>query len=411
MEITIVRHGQSESNAAGLWQGQHDSPLTEIGRAQASRLAQRLAGKDFDLVVASDLSRASDTAAAVSDRVEIDKQWRELDLGEWESKSREHIEEHDRERLEALRGGEDVPLGGGERLSEFHGRIGEAFERLRERADVGSRVLVVAHGGVIAALTRLVLDLPQGPPAFGPLENTSLTRFRVSDRGPYLLSYNDASHLGPIGQWARGRHDDGDTLLTLFRHGQTHANVEDRWQGVTDGALTLDGRSQAQALAGWYPTLDVLYASPLQRAQHTAEALADALGIPFESHEGVIEMHLGEWEDRLTEEIREGWAELWRRIYHEGHDLPRGGSGGEALSDAATRMQAALLELSQRHAGARVGVVTHGGAIRSYALDLLGVGHAGRDAIDFPDNTSATHVVIGEERTVLADYNVAPHLD
>ena len=54
MEITFVRHGQSEANAAGRWQGQSDSPLSEHGQEQARLLAKRLAGRPFDVVLASD---------------------------------------------------------------------------------------------------------------------------------------------------------------------------------------------------------------------------------------------------------------------------------------------------------------------------------------------------------------------
>lgn len=411
MEITVVRHGQSESNRTGVWQGQGNSPLSSEGREQARALAYRLGGRTYDLAVASDLDRASDTAGIVGVDPEIDPAWRELDIGSWEGRSREDVAVEDGELLAAVRRGEDVKMGGGESLREFDGRVIEAFEKLQTRLEDEERAVVVAHGGVIASLTRHVLGTRGAfVPGMAPLENTSLTRFRIFDSGPMLISYNDAGHLGPINRWTQERHDSGDTLLTLIRHGQTDANVADRWQGVTDGQLTLDGRAQADALAHWYPGLDSLYASPLQRAQDTAAALADALGVPVEPHEGIIEMHMGEWEDLTTPEIQDRWAHDWERIYHHGEDLPRG-STGESLGEAATRMQAALQELAHRHAGARVGVVSHGGSIRSYVLDLLGIGHAGRDRLAFADNTAVTHIVIGEHSATIADYNMAPHLE
>ncbi|NNJ47454.1 MAG: hypothetical protein HKP18_06435, partial [Acidimicrobiia bacterium] len=273
------------------------------------------------------------------------------------------------------------------------------------------RAMVVAHGGVIASLTRYVLGQARTFwSGFGPLENTSLTHFRIHETGPMLISYNDATHLGPLNRWTQERHDDGDTLLTLIRHGQTDANIDDRWQGVTDGELTIDGRAQAAALADWYPGLDSLYSSPLRRAQDTAAALAEVLGVEVENHEGVIEMHLGEWEDLTTPTIQSEWAQLWEQIYDRGKDLPRG-TTGESLTDTAARMEAALQELAHRHAGAKVGVVSHGGAIRSYVLDLLDIGHAGRDRLAFVDNTAVTHILISEDSATIADYNVAPHLE
>jgi probable phosphoglycerate mutase len=411
MEITVVRHGQSESNRSGLWQGQGDSPLSEEGRLQAGALAYRLERRRYDLVVASDLRRAADTAGLLGLEAEIDPAWRELDIGTWEGKSRDDVEADDPDLLRAVRAGDDVKLGGGESLYEFDGRVTEAFDKLIARLEPDSRALIVAHGGVIASLTRHVLGRPRGfRPGLGPLENTSLTHFRVYETGPMLISYNDATHLGPINRWTQERHDEGDTLLTLIRHGQTDANIDDRWQGVTDGELTLDGRAQAAALAAWYPGLDSLYSSPLRRAQDTAAALADVLGVQVEHHEGFIEMDLGEWEDLTTPTIQAEWEHLWEQIYERGEDLPRG-STGESLTATAARMEAALQELAHRHAGAKVGVVSHGGAIRSYVLDLLEVGHAGRDRLAFVDNTAVTHVLIGENSATVADYNVAPHLE
>ena len=411
MEITVVRHGQSESNRSGLWQGQGDSPLSEEGRLQAGALAYRLDGHHYDLVVSSDLQRAVHTAEALGREPEIDPAWRELDIGSWEGRSQEDVAAEDPEALAALRDGKDVKLGGGESLAEFDARVGAAFEKLQARLNPDDRAMVVAHGGVIASLTRYVLGQARSFwSGFGPLENTSLTHFRVYEAGPMLISYNDATHLGPLNRWTQARHDEGNTLLTLIRHGQTDANTDDRWQGVTDGELTLDGRAQAAALAGWYPGLDMLYASPLRRAQDTAAALADVFGLEVENHDGVIEMHLGEWEDQTTPTIQAGWAQLWEEIYDDDKDLPRGATG-ETLTGTAARMEAALQELAHRHAGAKVGVVSHGGSIRSYVLDLLDIGHAGRDRLAFVDNTAVTHILISEDSATIADYNVAPHLE
>ena len=411
MEITVVRHGESETNAAGLWQGQGDAALSPTGHEQARALAERLHHRSYGLVLSSDLRRATDTAGYLGFEVEEQAEWRELDVGRWDGMSREEVEAQDPDALAAVRRGDDARLGGGESMREFDGRIMDGFQAMVGRLDQDDSALVVAHGGVVASLTRQVLGQLGGfRPGMGPLENTSLTRIHVREEGPMLVSYNDAGHLGPLSRWAQSRHEKGDTLLTLIRHGQTEANRADRWQGITDGQLTLDGRAQAAALAAWYPGLDSLYASPLQRAQDTAAALAEAFGVEVVSHDGVIEMHMGEWEDLTTAEIQEGWAGLWAQIYEDDDDLPRGGTG-ESMGATANRMQEALQELAHRHAGAKVGVVSHGGAIHSYALKLLGVGFEGHRRLDFADNTSVTHVVIGEDSVTLADYNVAPHLE
>ncbi|MEZ4252464.1 MAG: histidine phosphatase family protein [Polyangiales bacterium] len=84
LEITLVRHGQSESNVSGRWQGHGDSALSPHGREQAMSLASRFAreGARFDRWVASDLSRAHDTGKASAGRLgaklEVDPAWREI---------------------------------------------------------------------------------------------------------------------------------------------------------------------------------------------------------------------------------------------------------------------------------------------------------------------------------------------
>jgi len=94
--VLLVRHGQSEWNAAGRWQGQADPPLSDVGRAQA-RVAARALGA-VDAIFASDLQRAAETAAIISGElgvgpVIIDERLRERDAGEWSGLTRAEIEE------------------------------------------------------------------------------------------------------------------------------------------------------------------------------------------------------------------------------------------------------------------------------------------------------------------------------
>ena len=135
MEITVVRHGESESNAAGLWQGQGDSPLSPTGRDQSKALAERLSLRSYDLVLSSDLKRAADTAGYFGFEVETLAEWRELDVGRWEGKSRQEVEAEDPDALAAVRKGGDVRLGGGESMREFDDRVMDAFQQLTDRLE------------------------------------------------------------------------------------------------------------------------------------------------------------------------------------------------------------------------------------------------------------------------------------
>ena len=93
--ILVLRHGQSEWNALGRWQGQADPPLTDEGRDQAIRAVQLLG--QFDVIASSDLQRAHETAAIISHGlgigpVLVDPRLRETHVGEWEGLTHDDIE-------------------------------------------------------------------------------------------------------------------------------------------------------------------------------------------------------------------------------------------------------------------------------------------------------------------------------
>jgi probable phosphoglycerate mutase len=93
--VLLVRHGQSEWNADGRWQGQADPPLTDLGRHQALHASRSLGV--VDAIVSSDLQRAAETAAIISRELGVgplvlDQGLRERDAGEWSGLTRAEIE-------------------------------------------------------------------------------------------------------------------------------------------------------------------------------------------------------------------------------------------------------------------------------------------------------------------------------
>ena len=93
--VLLIRHGQSEWNADGRWQGQADPPLTDLGRHQAMHAARNLG--TVDAIVASDLQRASETALIIAEAlgvgpVVLEPGLRERDAGEWSGLTRAEIE-------------------------------------------------------------------------------------------------------------------------------------------------------------------------------------------------------------------------------------------------------------------------------------------------------------------------------
>lgn len=167
-ELILIRHAESEWNAASRWQGQADPPLSVRGRAQAEKLAEsltgELAGQRVDLLICSDLGRAQQTAEAVGAALGLDPQpdgrFRELDVGAWSGLTREEIVARDPELLEQFEadGDPDVRPGGGESRREIRARSRAAVESL-VAGNPGARILIVCHLGFLRAL------LPGAEPA------------------------------------------------------------------------------------------------------------------------------------------------------------------------------------------------------------------------------------------------------
>ena len=159
MDLLILRHGQSEWNAQGKWQGQADPPLTELGEQQAASAAQQLLhiGETFDRIVSSDLKRAHHTAEIIAlllggKGVAVRSEFRERAAGIWQGLTRSEIEASWPNAIEEQRWPE-----GCEPDDSIISRVMPGLVRL---AQDNKRVLLIGHAGLIRALDR-VADAPQ----------------------------------------------------------------------------------------------------------------------------------------------------------------------------------------------------------------------------------------------------------
>jgi broad specificity phosphatase PhoE len=183
--VYLARHGQSDWNAAGRWQGHADRPLTALGLRQAAELAEELAGVALDAVYSSDLRRARETAEAVAaprgQTVIVLTQLREVDVGSWSGLTRAEAKER---FPQAFRRWADGGQGwdDGETYEHMAERVVEAVRDLAE-GHGGGTLLVVSHGGPIRALhaVALGLDVTQHR-RLAPVEpNARLSRIAVED--------------------------------------------------------------------------------------------------------------------------------------------------------------------------------------------------------------------------------------
>lgn len=153
--LLLVRHAESEWNAAGRWQGQSDPALSPRGLAQARTLAVALAEVRLEAIVASDLRRARDTAAVLAETrglaLRVDARLRERDLGAWSGLTTAEIASRWPEDLARLRAHDpDLRPGGGESVRDVAGRVEEALAELSGSGR--GRIAIFTHAGVLRAL-------------------------------------------------------------------------------------------------------------------------------------------------------------------------------------------------------------------------------------------------------------------
>ena len=155
------------------------------------------------------------------------------------------------------------------------------------------------------------------------------------------------------------------TTLFLVRHGQTDSNLRQLLHGQADVPLTAHGVTQAERIAARLARetgVAALYASPLQRAHHTARLIGAALGHEPILHDGLMEISFGEVEGLTIPETWERYPHL-RPANEDDYNLDLQWPGGESRRGFRERVRGTLLELLGRHWGETLIVVAHGGVI------------------------------------------------
>ena len=182
--LVMLRHGQTDYNAGSRMQGQLESELTDLGRAQAVAAAEVLAKRQPLLIVSSDLRRAYDTAVALGERagltVHVDIRLRETHLGDWQGLTHQQVDANAPGARLAWRDDATwAPHGGESRIDVADRSVPLVAELVASEREWGIEdpdrpVVLVAHGGLIAALTAALLDLPVDSwPVLGGMGNAS----------------------------------------------------------------------------------------------------------------------------------------------------------------------------------------------------------------------------------------------
>lgn len=206
-QILLLRHGETDANAAGVLQGHLPVPLNLTGIRQATLLAARLQAHrpPIDVLITSDLSRATQTAAQIASacglKVVVDAAWRERGFGLLEGKP---VGNHDLWR--AASGEMDPP--GAEPISEMLDRVCNALLRLPIQNPHARVIAVMTHGGPIRGVLRMISEgrlprtrgyTPSPTPAIANCAILHLLarRYRNGIRWR-IISVNDSAHLGEL---------------------------------------------------------------------------------------------------------------------------------------------------------------------------------------------------------------------
>lgn len=200
--LLLWRHGRTEWNAAGRFQGQLDPPLDEVGRRQARVAAPHLAAPlpEGTVVVSSDLVRAAETAVALTDvlgvPLRLDPRLREVGMGSWEGLTRQEVAERHPDQYADWLAGRPISGRGGEDSADVPVRALAAVAELPE----APAAVVVTHGGTSARVIEALLGLgPEHRRVFGPLANCAWSELAEQSGRWRLLRHNTSAPELPDG--------------------------------------------------------------------------------------------------------------------------------------------------------------------------------------------------------------------
>ena len=204
LQVYLVRHGETEWNAARRIQGQSDSPLTEKGIFQAQQVAERVRNEGITHVIASDLGRTKHTAEIIADacgcQVVTEPRLRELHMGVLEARNIDSLTaEEEVWRKQMVDGTPRGRIPEGESMNELAARMREALNNCLS-LPAGSKPLLVSHGIALGCLISTILGLPAYAERRLRLRNCSISRvdYQQSDwlaSGWIVETAGDISHL------------------------------------------------------------------------------------------------------------------------------------------------------------------------------------------------------------------------
>jgi glucosyl-3-phosphoglycerate phosphatase len=202
--MVLVRHGRTSWNAEGRWQGHLDPGLDATGRAQAERAARLLAALQPDVIVSSDLRRASETVAPLAQLTRLpvhsNRALRETFIRDWQGLTAAEVALKFPDDLALWHTGDvHVRPGGGENRLEVAERVTAALGRALADVPEDGTLLAVTHGGAArVAIARLLGLEHRSWGALGGLANCCWSLLAQEERGWRLLEHNAGTLPEPV---------------------------------------------------------------------------------------------------------------------------------------------------------------------------------------------------------------------
>ena len=199
MKLLLIRHGQTDWNLLGKYQGQTDIALSGEGIRQADLLAQNFPVDTLDIIYTSDLQRAFMTAERLAEKFSAplyaDKALRELNFGAWERLTYQEIAERLPQEVKNLFGApEKLQIPEGETFLMLQRRAMDKIHEIRAENE-GKNVAVVAHGAISKAILTALLHIPLHYVWTLRQDNTAVNILRFDDEFVSVELLNGISHL------------------------------------------------------------------------------------------------------------------------------------------------------------------------------------------------------------------------
>ncbi|MFC2342388.1 MAG: histidine phosphatase family protein [Negativicutes bacterium] len=199
MKLLLIRHGQTDWNLLGKYQGQTDIALSGEGIRQADLLAQNFPVDTLDIIYTSDLQRAFMTAERLAEKFSAplyaDEALRELNFGAWEGLTYQEIAERWPQEVKNLFGApEKLQIPEGETFLMLQRRAMDKIHEIRAENE-GKNVAVVAHGAISKAILTALLHIPLHYVWMLRQDNTAVNILRFDDEFVSVELLNGISHL------------------------------------------------------------------------------------------------------------------------------------------------------------------------------------------------------------------------